>query len=516
MTISRNAILGLATRRDFLKTSLAASTLAMVAPYAPAFAQTPVTGGTLRVAFPDAPRSLDPQAANSYPELQCSKLIFDNLTMLDEQAQPIPAMATSWTPEAGAKEWVFELREGIKFHHGRDFTSADVVATIERAMNPALSLLAKGYYGPVESVVAEGPLKIRIILTQPFAELPVQMAANLARILPADRLDTMATNPVGSGPFKFVEVQPGSSVSFARNENWWNKGKPYLDAIKFVVIREQIAQQAALRSGDVDLITRISMEGGLTLRNVKGIKLHSQTTGDHHAMITQANMAPFDNPKVREAFKYILDREPLVTSALFGQGAVGNDMPMAPGSVYLPDVPQRTQDLARAKQLLDESGVGPIELDLYASSERPPAPKLAIAFAEAASRIGVKINVKDIPYTEYSANVARKKPFYISQWTGNATLYEMLYMKYHSSGSYNYSKLEQGPGLDALIEKMVSEPDFEARKELAQKAAAELRDTSERIIPYFLNYLGATSDKVQGFVVPQFGTLDLTGIWLAA
>lgn len=516
MTISRGTILGRATRRDFLKASLAAGTFAMAAPFAPAFAQTPISGGTLRIAFPDAPSSLDPQAANSYPELQCSKLIFDNLTTLDRQAQPVPAMATSWMAEKGAKEWVFELRDGIKFHHGRDFTSADVVATIERAMNPALSLLAKGYYGPVQSVVAEGPLKVRIILTQPFAELPVQMAANLARILPADRLETMATDPVGSGPFKFVEVQPGSSLTLAKNENWWNKGKPYLDGIKFVVIREQIAQQAALRGGAVDLITRISMEGGLTLRNVSGIKLYSETTGDHHAMITQANMPPFDNVKVREAFKYILDREPLVTSALFGQGAVGNDMPMPPGSVYLPDVTQRTQDLARAKQLLDDSGVGPIELDLYCSSERPPAPKLAIAFAEAASKIGVKINVKDIPYTEYSANVARKKPFYISQWTGNASLYEMLYMKYHSTGSYNYSKLEQGPGLDALIEQMASEPDFEVRKELARKAATQIRNTSERIIPYFLNYLGATSDKVQGFQAPQFGTLDLTGIWLTA
>jgi len=505
-----------ATRRQFLKTTVAAGALLFSGASVLAQDSQPVRGGVLRVAFPDAPRSLDPHMALTFPELQFAMLVFDGLTRLDGDVLPLPALATSWSAEEGATQWVFELRQGVKFHNGRDFTSEDVIKTIERARDPALGLSAASYFGPIEKVVAEGPFRVRFVLTRPFAELPVQLASILARILPADGLEGIATEPVGTGPFKLQEIQPGSSLTLARNDMWWDEGMPYLDGIRFVVIREQIAQQAALRSGVVDLITRISPEGALTLKNVSDITLYSVPTGDHQALITQANKPPFDNPKVREAFKYILDRESLIMSALFGQGTLGNDMPTNAGNVYMPQIAQRTQDLEKAKRLIEESGVGPIVLDLYTSSERPPAPKLAIAFAEAASKIGVTINVKDVPYAEYAANVSRKMPLYTSQWTANATLYEMIHMKYHSTGIYNYSKTEQAPGLDKIIDEMTAELDFEKRKELARQALEAINVTSERIIPYFQNYIAATSKKVQGFVAPSFNTIDLTKVWLQA
>lgn len=504
------------SRRQFLKGSVAAGAIMVSGASALAQAQQPVRGGVLRIAFSDAPRSLDPQIALTYPELQFTMLVFDSLTTLDENVQAVPGLATSWSAEEGATQWVFDLRQGVKFHNGREFSSEDVIKTIERARDPALGLSAASYFGPIDKVVAEGPHRVRFVLTRPFAELPVQLASVLARILPADGLERIATEPVGTGPFKLQEIQPGSSLTLARNDAWWNEGMPYLDGIRFVVIREQIAQQAALRSGAVDLITRISPEGALTLRNVPNMTLYSVPTGDHQALITQADKPPFDNPKVREAFKYILDRESLLTSALFGQGTLGNDMPTNAGNVYLPQVAQRVQDLEKAKRLIEESGVGPITLDLYTSSERPPAPKLAIAFAEAASKIGVTINIKDVPYTEYAANVSRKMPLYTSQWTANATLYEMLYMKYHSSGIYNYSKTEQAPGLDKILDDMNAELDFDKRKELSRQALVAINVSSERIIPYFQNYIAATSNKVHGFVAPRFNTIELHKVWLAA
>lgn len=502
------------TRRLLLKSAAGGAALWGTGAWAATTSDTPTPGGILRIAFSDPPRTLDPQAGTSFVEYQYMTMVFDSLTMLDENVQAIPGLAIRWQSENQAKEWVFDLRQGVRFHHGREFTSADVVASVERAQDASKSLIARGYYGPVESVKAEGPHRVRFILTRPFAELPVQLAVHLARILPADRLETQKTEPVGTGPFRFKEMQQGSSLTLEKNSSYWMPDRPYLDGIRMVAIREPVAQQAALRGGAVDLITRIPVEAALILRNVPNLKVYSITTGDHHALITQANLAPFDNPKVRLAFKYIFDRKSLVASILFGQGAPGNDTPIPAGNIYLSDFAQRGQDLEKARALIAESGVGPLELDLYTSSERPPAPKMAIAFAEAAGRIGVKINVRDVPYTEYTANVARKKPMYTSQWTGNATLYEMLYLKYHSTGSYNYSKLEQAPGLDALLDSMLAETDFEKRKAIVAVANEKIRESSERIIPYFLNYVGATSDKVMGFVPPQFNTFEIRSVWM--
>jgi peptide/nickel transport system substrate-binding protein len=191
-------------------------------------------------------------------------------------------------------------------------------------------------------------------------------------------------------------------------------------------------------------------------------------------------------------------------------------MPLPPGNIYLPDLPQYDQDLERAKSLLAESGLMPLTLEIYGSSDRPPQPKMALAFSEAAAKIGVTLQVREIPYTEYVANVARKKPLYLSNFGGSATLFDAIYKKYHSKGFYNYSKIEAGPGLDAKLENMISEVDKEKRKLIATDALTDIHKYSDRLIPYFKNYIGITSDKVQGFVPPKFGTIETRGVWLSA
>jgi peptide/nickel transport system substrate-binding protein len=103
-----------------------------------------------------------------------------------------------------------------------------------------------------------------------------------------------------------------------------------------VFIRDSVAQQAALRSGDIDLITAAPLEAFFALSRAPGIRAYSEQVGYHHVINTQANLAPFDNPKVRQAFKLILDRPAVRASVLLSQGDIGNDVPLAPGSFYLP------------------------------------------------------------------------------------------------------------------------------------------------------------------------------------
>ena len=476
----------------------------------------PRQGGIFRMAYSAAPDTLDPQATLNISTQQASAMMFDNLTALDAQNQAIPSLAVKWTPENHAQEWVLDLREGVKFHHGTEFTSADVVATIERAYDKALALNATGAFGPIKEARAEGPHRVRLVLTQPFGELPVTLANRWARVVPKDRIDKLKTDPSGTGPFQLSDFQPGASMSLKRNPTYWMKDRPYLDGIKMLVMREAMAQQAALRSGDVDFVNQISAETYLALKSAKGITAHSTVTGVYQPIMLQANLAPFDKPKVREAFRYLIDRKALVASALFGQGKIGNDVTLPPGNIYLSTLPAHELDLKRARKLLDESGIGQLTLDFWCSSERPPQPKMALAMKDAAAKIGVTINVKDIPYTEYVANVARKKPLYAANWSGSPTLYESLYLVFHSTARLNYSATETSPGLDKLLEDIIAEVDLAKRKQFVTQALAKIHDTSDRVVPYFMNYLGATSDKVQGFVPPQFDMVDVRSVWLSA
>jgi peptide/nickel transport system substrate-binding protein len=497
-------------------TALGASMAAGLAAVGKAVAQpAPRRGGILRIASPDAPDTLDPQGSASGPGWQASHMVYDNLTTLDAKDQAIPQLATSWAPVDGnTKEWLFELRQGVKFHHGREFTSADVVATVERADDPKGGRPSRGSFGPIEAVKAEGPYRVRFVMARPFAELPVVLANEFGRMLPADRLEMLKAEPSGTGPFRFQDFQPGASMSFVRNEGYWVPGVPYLDGVRLVIIREAMAQQASLRAGAVDIITRLSPEAMLVLRAVPNIKPYAITSGNYHCVTMQADLPPFDNPKVREAFKYLLDRKALHAAALFGQGSVGNDVPLPPENLYLSVLPDHAQDLPRAKKLLEEAGVLPLTLDIFTTSDRPPAPKIALAMAEAAAKIGVTLRVRDVPYTEYVANVMRKRPLYTSSIGSGPTLYQTVYRMQRTDSPYNYGK-EGTPERDALLDRMMAEGDFDKRKVIVAEVMESVQRTGERVIPYFMPYLCATSMKVNSFVPPRYNVIDPRSIWMS-
>jgi peptide/nickel transport system substrate-binding protein len=516
-----DAILTRLSRRNLLGAFAAgasAATLLSTAPKAQVSepAGPPRKGGTLRFCRPDAPDTLDPMQTNSFSAMEFSQMVYDNLVALDAQDQPVAQLALSWSAENGGQEWILTLREGVKFHDGSAFGAADVVATIERSMDRASAGYGYGSFGPVKTVKAEGPYKVRVILEAPFGEFPVVLAYRACRILPAQGIDKLKQTPNGTGPFVFKDFQPGSSLNLVRNENYWNPSVVHLDGIRVVFVREAVAMQAALRGNQVDLVTQVPVETYLVMSHIPGFKAYSAATGDFHTIQLMGNMKPFDNPKVREAFRYIFDRKAIVASALFGQGVIGNDVMLPIGSTYLPDLPQYEQDLPRARKLLQESGVGPIDLEFFTTSDRQPAPKMALAVSEAAAKIGVTLQVRDLPATEYFATVTRKKPLYSSFFSGAATLYDALYKMAYSKGVYNYSGIEAAPGLDAKLDQMIAEVDLAKRKALAFDVVRTLHNSSDRLVPYFKNYLGVSSSKVQGFVPPKFGIVETRGMWLSA
>lgn len=510
----------LPTRRDVLRGAGLVGGGALVSGVRPwhgaAAATKPREGGVLRYCRPDSPDTLDPQVSNSFSGYEYSRLVYDNLAWLDADVQPQPQLATAWKAEKSGQEWVVTLRQGVHFHDGTPFTSADVVATVERSLDKSRAGAGYMTFGPVSEVHPEGDHQVRFILKQPFGEFAVNLAGHQCRILPAKGINDLRTKPNGTGPFVFKDFQPDSSLTVVRNPHYWDPDAVHLDGVRMVFIREAVSMQAALRAGQVDLITQIPIETYLAMHGTRGFHAYSATTGNYQTCQMMGNMAPFDNMKVRQAFRYLVDRKALVEAALLGQGAVGNDVPLPPGNFYLPKLPQYEQNLPLAKKLIEESGVGPIVLNIYGSSDRQPQPKMCLAFAEAAAKIGVTLHVRDIPYTEYAANVARKKPLYTSNWGGSPTLFDGVYKAYYSKGFYNYSNIEAAPGLDTKLEEMIAEVDTAKRKAIVADVLTLVHKYSDRLVPYFMNYVGVTSDKVKGFKPPRYGVVNLRPIWLSA
>lgn len=503
-------------RRGFM-TGLAGAGLALSLPRgARAQAKTPVRGGALSVVFAGAVDTLDPHKMLSAQGQQFSFAVFEALTELDDNNMPAPRLATAWTAEKGGLEWVFTLRQGVKFHDGGDFTSADVVATIERSFDDSLGLRSKDAFGPVKAVRAEGPHAVRLIMSQPCAETPALVANGWAMIVSAKNMKSLESNPIGTGPFRFKSFEPGASATVVRNENYWLPGVPYLDSVRIVAISQSVAQQAALRSGDVQIVEFLSADSYLTLSRTKGVKAWSLPVGQYHTLAMNGKLAPFDKPKVREAFRYLMDRDTLLASALLGQGTLGNDVALFKSSPYYKPLPQNKQDLPKARKLLEEAGVASLNLEVYTTSDRPPSPKMAVALQQGAAQIGVNLTIRDVPYSEYVSSVSRKKHLYTSQWNERPTLFEVLYQNYHSKASFSLSGIELADGLDSLLEQMIAELDADRRKALAGQAMEKIHQYSDRIIPYFMNYMSATHERVEGYTPPRTGPSDLRKVWLSA
>ncbi|MBT9386573.1 ABC transporter substrate-binding protein [Pseudooceanicola sp. CBS1P-1] len=509
------------SRRQFLRSAASVGLIglggaASVFGARPAAAQTPVRGGSLTVAYTAPVDSMDPRVAYSVAGQQFMGSIFDNL-IFDNNGQLEPMLATSWAAENGAREWVFNLREGVKFHDGSDFTSADVVATYEMAMDKTAGGRMYNAAGPLSAVTAEGPLRVRLTYSQPFSDGPSAVASRFMRILPAGKFDQLTDHPIGTGPFMYKSFEPGSSATAVKNPNYWDPERPYLDQLTIVGIADSVTQQAALRSGNVDVLSGIQTETFLSLRNVSGLIARSEPGTNYHCLITQINMAPFDNLKVREAFRYLIDRNMLIASALLGQGGVGTDSPFQVTDAYYPkDLPLRNQDLPRAKKLLEDSGVGPLNLDIFTMSERPPSPRIAVALKDAASKVGIGININDVPYTEYAANVTRQRPLYTTGTFATASnLFTNLFLLYHSKGAVNYSQTESGPGVDALIEEILATTDQERKIEMVNEVVSKIVLYSEKIIPYFMNTSVVMNGRVQGYTFPRFDLIDMGRVWVS-
>ncbi|MCC6303910.1 MAG: ABC transporter substrate-binding protein [Rhodobacteraceae bacterium] len=515
----RHSILDAINRRRFLEATFAAGVSAAAGATllgaTRARAQAARKGGDLRLAFPNAIDSLDPHKAGSVAGQTLSGALFDNLTAFGpDNVSVVPRLAVSWRPEAGGQEWVLDLRQGVKFHDGSDFTSADVVATIAKSLDKARAGYASGIFGPVVEARPEGTHTVRVVLSQPFADFPVSCAGRWSRIMPATGIDAQAETPNGTGPFKLGSHEQGTSTRIVRNEAYWDGERPHLDSISFFQIAESVSQQAAIRGGAVDVINQIGSETYLALQNIPGVVPYSQPSGRYQVGYTLAHLDPFKDWRVRLAFKHLIDRKALLASALLGQGVVGNDVQLPPGHPLLVDLPVHDQDFAKARSLLAEAGVGSLALDIWTTSERPPSPKMALAIKEGAAAVGIDITVRDIPFTEYRANVPRKMPLFTSQWSDTPTLFELFYLVHHTKGAANYSTVEIAPGTDARIEAIIAEIDAARRKQLVGELLPIIQERSDRIIPYFQNFFAVSTDRVKGFNPIEL--FDVRDIWMEA
>jgi peptide/nickel transport system substrate-binding protein len=477
----------------------------------------PTSGGTLRLALLAPGARINPLTTNDAGTAMLTQtgeyLVFDSNLHLELQ----PMLATSWSHNGDGTVWTFELRKGVKFSNGQPMTADDVVWTFQQQSDPKNAAIALGIFAGVlkpEGVVKVDTYTVAFHLESANGNFPYQVSSDNygTIIVPKDTdFGKWQDTFVGTGAFKLKSYQENVGASFVPNPHWW-RGKPYLDGSQFAFYASAQPQVVALQGGQVDVIVQFTAAGGQALLKNPDYKILSYKASVHRELSMRCDQAPFTDARVRRAVALSLDRPAMVQALLEGYGTIGNDNPFAPEFPSTnTSVPQRTQNLAEAKQLMAQAGhARGVSAPMY-SEINQEIPLLAQAIKGYAAKVGVDFNLKIEPQDQYFG----KSTFGQSDWLdGTASLVDWgprgvpnVYLgpDLMTGGAYNAAHFNNKT-YDNLVKQYIAAVDLSVQRKIAGQIETLLLQETPIVIPYFLDGLTVSTPHVFGLnptAIPQ-------------
>lgn len=437
--------------------------------------------------------SLDPITVTDGESFKVTKNIFDTLVNFGEQDTEIEGgLASEWEAAEDGLTYTFQLEEGVTFHDGTDFNAEAVVANFDRwAAGDADQF---PYYGSmfggfgdeeghvIESVEATGDYEVTITLKRPMAPFLKNLAMSPFGIASPtafeEQGDAFGDNPVGTGPFKFVEWNRNDTVRIEKNEDYWIDGEPKLDEVVFRSIPDNSGRLNALLAGEIDLADGINPSDAETIEGDENLQLFERPSMNVGYLGLTNTREPFNDPLVRQAMNHAIDRQAIIDAFFEGRGEVAKN-PMPPViSGYNDSIEGYEYDPEKAKELLEEAGLGDgFEMELWAMPvPRPYMPdgqKVAEAIQSDLAEVGITAEIVSYEWATYLEKAANgEADAFLLGWTGdNGDADNFLYvlLDQDNIGSNNYTYYENQELHDILIEAQ-TEVDEEVRNDLYMQA----------------------------------------------
>ncbi|HXY46170.1 MAG TPA: ABC transporter substrate-binding protein [Acidimicrobiales bacterium] len=495
------------SRRDFLKLSGAAAGLlasggALAACGGSAAAQKtgagtaarPRPGGALRAAITGGTSSdtLDAQAPIQVVDFARVVQLYNSPVQFDLDGRPQLSLMEEITPNPTATEWVMRLRPGVTFHDGKTASADDVIFSFQRIMKlglpgaPQMSLLDVQHLRKLDDRTVMFPFR------SPFSPF-VQVLCNYYYYIVPVGYDPK--NPIGTGPFKYKSFTPGEESVFVKNENYWEAGLPYLDQVVITDFPDETSQINALLSGQVDVIDALSAQSVNSLRS-QNVPVVIADGGQITPFTMRVDVAPFNDVRVRQAMRYIVDRPQMRELIFDGYGLLGNDLYAILDPDYDHSMPQRVQDIDMAKSLLAAAGHDGLQVQLVTSAINAGTVQAATVFAQQAKSAGVTVNLQQVTPTDFFG------PNYL-KWTFSQDEWESLYyltMAGESSvptAPFNENHFAN-PQFDSLYAQALATLNPTLQRELIHEMQTIEWNEGGYIIPYFTPFIDAHASKLHG------------------
>ena len=475
-------------------------------------------GGTLTVGISSDIKTLDPHKSSldvfrhTIRSTVFEALVFTNPDTLRAD----PRLAASWDTSADGLTVTFKLRPGVKWHDGTQFTAADVAFSIQRVKDPATGSPFEPLVTQISKVEAIDPQTVRMTLSAPTPPLLANLAA--VQIVSEKSIGKIATQPVGTGPFRFVSWAPGDHIRIEKFDGYYLPGRPKIDALEWKIVPDSQARLAGLQDGSLQLV---ALAEGKDVKQAQGLGEIQIIVTKPYILYENFNIntkrAPFSDKRVRQALSYAIDRNAYTRTVWFGL-ARPTDNPVPPEmAAYLPDSANRYPfDLNKAAALLGRAGFSksnPLKMEILSIVGFASLKSMALLLQDNLNRLGHNVSVRELEATVWYDRFVTKTDFDITVDNFNTVPED-------PAGMFNSPNLAPDsnvnlwnpPGYADLVKKAATEIDPAKRIALYQDLQRMLLEEMPQITVDHLPLFFLGSKSVSGLVIGPSGIDDYSAV----
>ena len=462
--------------------------------------------GNLIAAIAGEPDQLDPQKTSAYFSFEVLENVFDTLVEPDANLEMQPALARSWTVSPDQLTWTFQLRKGVTFQDGSAFTADDVVYSYRRIIDQKLANVDK--FSAVTDVRAPNPDTVVIRVKQPTPNLLTNLGGFKGMaIVSRKNVDSgqIATRPIGTGPFSFVSQKSGDSIVLKANASYWG-GAPKVPGVTFEFITEPSTALSALQAGEVDWTDSVPTQRIAQLKDDDSLELAVTPSNDYWYLALNEARAPWNDPRVRQAIAYGIDRQSIVQATSYGS-ATANQLAIPQGNPWYTPYDGYRYDVEHARRLLDEAGAHPDKLDMLVTSEYPETVTAAQVIADNLKPLGIAVNIRTVDFATWlDEQNSGHFDMLMMGWLGNIDPDDFYYAQHHTGGSSNAQKYSN-PDVDRLLDAGRVETNRQVRQQDYAKAATIIADQVSYLYLYNPSVIQAWNPRLSGYEARRDGAV---------
>ncbi len=457
------------------------------------------TGGVLIAGISGEPDQLDPHVTSAYASFQILENVYDTLVVPDAEGNFQPSLAESWETSEDGLTWTFTLREGVTFHDGSTFDSADVAYSYNRIIDEQLANAFR--FATVDSIETPDESTVVIELTEPTPALLANIGGFKGMsIIPegsADELD-LATEANGTGPFT-LESFDASGATLSAFGDYWGEG-PTLDGVEFQFITEATAALTALRTGEIHWTDNVPAQDVESLQDDPDVELGVSASVDYWYVALNQNEEPWAERDARRAVAFGIDRETITETATFGAGTA-NQTAIPPDSFWFHDYSPYSHDPEQARDLLESAGVEEgQELGLMVVTDTDGVQAAQVIQANL-QEVGIEVQIEEEESATWLDRQAQGDfDAFLWAWLGNLDPFGFYHAQHVCDGGFNaqgYCNEE----VDDLLTDAATETDQDARKQLYDQAAELIVDDASYIYLYNPDVVQAWTPGLSGYEI---------------